>query len=77
VLQSIFRSSTIDEYHFENRQEFDLESLIGRLESFTYCPFRTVSDYSPLMKTVGKVFDRNQKNGEVVIEYDCVMYGIK
>jgi ubiquinone/menaquinone biosynthesis C-methylase UbiE len=75
-IESIFPGRIIDKHQLENRQVFDLESLIGRLESSSYCPREDDSSYMPLMKSVGDLFKKYQHDGKIEIEYDCVMYCI-
>jgi len=64
----------LDEYHFANEQILDLPSLIGRLESSSYCPTKDDPNYVQLMNTVKKLFDGCNKNGQIIIDYDCIMY---
>ncbi len=75
-IDSIFRDKRINEHHFENQQVFDLESLIGRLESSSYCPGKDHKNYSPLIESIKNIFETYCKDEQVVIEYDCVMYCI-
>ena len=76
-IESIFHEKIIDEHHFENQQDFDLVSLIGRLESSSYCPKKEDRNYMPLMGSVRNLFEKYQEGGQIVIEYDCVIYCIR
>jgi len=73
-IESIFSRMMLDEYHFANEQILDLPSLIGRLESSSYCPTKDDPNYVQLMNTVKKLFDGCNKNGQIIIDYDCIMY---
>jgi SAM-dependent methyltransferase len=57
-----------------NEQVFDFEGLKGRLLSMSYAPEPNHKDFRPMLESLKEVFDRNQKNNQVVIEYDTVIY---
>lgn len=59
---------------FYNEQVFEYEGLKGRLLSMSYAPQPDHPDFEPMMESLREVFDRNQKDGKVVIEYDTAVY---
>jgi SAM-dependent methyltransferase len=61
---------------FPNEQVFDFEGLKGRVRSSSYTPEPRHPRFEPMMEELRNVFDRHQKNGSVVFEYDTkVFYG--
>jgi hypothetical protein len=59
---------------FYHEQVFDFEGLKGRLLSMSYAPQPDHRDYEPMVQSLREVFDSNQKNDQVVIEYDTAVY---
>jgi len=59
---------------FYNEQVFDFEGLKGRLLSMSYAPSPDHRDYEPMLQSLREVFDSNQKDNQVVIEYDTAVY---
>ena len=59
---------------FENRQEFDFESLRGRLLSSSYTPQAEDPNYTAMLETLRELFDQHQVNGTVIMEYDTQVY---
>ena len=76
-IHDFFRNRLIDEFHFDNRQVFDLESLAGRLRSSSYSPEKTDAKYRKLYSDLKLLFDRHQKSSRVAVVYDTVMYCIR
>ncbi|HVF50990.1 MAG TPA: class I SAM-dependent methyltransferase [Pyrinomonadaceae bacterium] len=68
-----------DQYHtrvFNNRQDFDFESLRGRLLSSSYVPEASHPDFAPMLAELRAIFDAHQQQGRVAFEYDTrVFYG--
>lgn len=73
----IFNEKIITQHHFKNQQELDLKSLIGRLESSSYCPDKSDKNYSSLMEIVEILFRKYNNNGRIIINYNCIMYCIR
>lgn len=59
---------------FEMRQTFDLEGLKGRLLSSSYAPLPGHPKYEPMMTELTALFERNEQNGIVTMEYDTEVY---
>lgn len=58
---------------FKNEQRFDFEGVKGRLLSSSYVPESGVR-LDEMLKELRRIYDVNQDNGEVVIEYDTTVY---
>lgn len=59
---------------FDNVQRFDLDGLIGRLNSSSYMPGRDHPKYAAMKARAGEIFDRHQQAGRVAFEYDTRVY---
>lgn len=55
---------------FENSQTFDFEGIKGRLLSSSYAPI----DNKEMLEELKKIFDKHNKNGTVVFEYETKVY---
>jgi len=64
-----FRSKT-----FDNRQIFDRDGLRGRLFSSSYTPEPGHPSYEPMLDELDRIFDRHQVDGQVVFQYETVVY---
>jgi SAM-dependent methyltransferase len=61
---------------FDNEQVLDFDGLKGRLTSASYAPVPGHPNYDPLMRELAALFERHQREGRVVVEYDTkVFYG--
>jgi SAM-dependent methyltransferase len=59
---------------FPNRQDFDLDGLIGRVKSSSYTPEPGDPGFEPLMAALAELFERHQVGGGVAFEYDTRVY---
>ncbi len=59
---------------FLNYQIFNFEELKGRLLSSSYSPMPDHPDYKPMIKRLEKIFNKNEIDGKVKIEYDTELY---
>lgn len=59
---------------FENAQQFDFESLKGRLLSSSYAPDQDHPNFMPMLKELEGIFYANQKDGTVSFEYETKVY---
>lgn len=57
-----------------NFQEFDFEGLAGRVRSSSYAPRDGDARFAPMMGELRKLFDANQQNGSVRMEYTTQIY---
>ena len=73
-IQAFYEPGKCHRETFYNEQVFDFEGLKGRLLSMSYAPQRDHRDYEPMLQSLREVFDHNQKDNQVVIEYDTAVY---
>ena len=66
--------SNYQEYSYPNAQIFDLQGLLGRLESSSYCPPVGHPNHDWLVGEVSDSFHRNQQDGKVTFAYETRMY---
>lgn len=58
----------------ESRQDFDYESLRGRLLSSSYTPEEGHPNYAPMLEELERIFRAHQKGERVSFEYDTKIY---
>jgi SAM-dependent methyltransferase len=76
VIDKFFAPMPFKARTFEYRQEFDFAGLKGRLLSSSYIPGPDHPRYAPMLEELRHIFERNQVNGRVYIDYDTrVFYG--
>jgi SAM-dependent methyltransferase len=59
---------------FDNGQTMDWEGLKGRTSSSSYVPDPGHTMYEPMLTELAHLFESNQKDGKVTIEYDTKLY---
>jgi SAM-dependent methyltransferase len=59
---------------FDNRQQLDFQSLLGRLRSSSYCPAEKSGAYRELKSALEKLFARHAVDGRVRFVYDSHLY---
>ena len=59
---------------FPNKQILDFDGLKGRLLSASYVPLPGHPNFNNMMQTLKEIFERHQKNGKIVFEYNCKVY---
>jgi SAM-dependent methyltransferase len=74
VLSPFFGSSGYKQIRFPNRQVFDWEGLKGRLLSSSYAPEPGHPMYAPMLEALNTLFSVHQTGGQVVFEYDTLVY---
>ena len=57
-----------------NYQDFDYESLEGRLLSSSYAPQPGDPSFDPMIMDLKRLFEKHQRNGRVRMEYDTNIY---
>jgi SAM-dependent methyltransferase len=60
-----------------NYQDFDYESLEGRLLSSSYAPQRGEPSFEPMIAGLREIFAKHERNGRVRMEYDTNIYFAK
>lgn len=76
LTERVFRRF-FSQYHmrlWENRQTLDRRGLHGRVLSSSYMPLPSHPRYAAMCAALDALFDRFQINGEVIIEYDTMVY---
>lgn len=73
-LFSFFKDGGPQEVRFTNGQSFDFEQLRGRLLSSSYSPLQGHPNYEPMMADLRNLFDRNNRDGKVVFEYETQVF---
>ena len=58
----------------ENRQEFGLDGLVGRLLSSSYVPAQGEPGCQAMLEEVERIYHEHARNGAVAFEYDCQVY---
>jgi SAM-dependent methyltransferase len=75
-IKTLFGSEEVRMKTFENEQVLDFDGLKGRLTSASYAPVPGHPNHEPLMRELAALFERHQRDGRVVVEYDAkVFYG--
>lgn len=75
-IRALFGASEVRTKTFDNEQVLDFDGLKGRLMSASYAPVHGHPNHEPLMRELTALFERHQRDGRVVVEYDTkVFYG--
>ncbi|GIP36042.1 class I SAM-dependent methyltransferase [Paenibacillus sp. J2TS4] len=75
-LASFFKPGAMQEARFTNQQVFDFEGLRGRLHSSSSSLVPGDPNYENMVNELQSLFDRNNENGQVVIDYETrVIWG--
>ena len=73
-MQKFFAGGNVTQRIVPNEQIFDWEGLAGRLRSSSYAPQEGHPSYAPMMAALKQLFDANQKDGRVRMEYATHIY---
>ena len=73
-LSQFFSPTPCHERVFELSQEFDYESLRGRLLSSSYTPGPEHPGYESMLRDLRRLFDQNQIHGKVAVTYRTRVY---
>jgi SAM-dependent methyltransferase len=69
-----FFGGAMERATFPNQQTFDFVGLEGRLLSSSYAPQPGHRQYAPMMQELRALFDRHQRNGQIVFPYVTLVY---
>lgn len=69
-----FSPYACDKRTVPNYQEFDYESLEGRLLSSSYAPQRGDPSFDPMIADLKRLFEKHEHSGRVRMEYDTNIY---
>lgn len=73
-MKRFFGDGRFKKASFENFQTFDFEGVEGRLLSSSYVPEADHPSYQPMLDELQQIFGQHQTNGQVVFEYDTIVY---
>jgi SAM-dependent methyltransferase len=76
-MHEFFGANEFTSHSLPNAQEFDFEGLSGRLRSSSYAPAPDHPQFAPMMEELHRIFDSNQKDGVVCMEYRTRIYAGK
>ena len=74
ALGSFFSATRRGSSSFENVQSLAFSELQGRLLSSSYIPGRNHPNYEPMLGELQDLFDANQEEGKVRLEYDTELF---
>lgn len=69
-----FYGAAPQEASFDNVQRFNLDGLLGRLNSSSYVPGRGDPRHAQMVKRAQEIFAAHQENGTVAFEYDTLVF---
>jgi SAM-dependent methyltransferase len=73
-MENFFGKGNFQQRELPNFQEFDFEGLAGRLRSSSYAPKEGHENYASMMASLRELFDANEKNGRVRMNYTTQIY---
>lgn len=74
ALKSFFGPKGFRTAAFDNHQKLDFYGLRGRLLSASYVPTESDPSFSAMIRQLHSIFERNQSEGEVSLDYDARIY---
>jgi ubiquinone/menaquinone biosynthesis C-methylase UbiE len=74
TISEFFAPESFEFRSFENFQEFDLESLTGRVLSASYTPGPGHPNFEPMIAQLREIFEAGKNNEAVTFEYDTKVY---
>lgn len=73
-IKNFFYPAAMNIKKFPNFQDLDYVALEGRLLSSSYIPLNDSPSYNDMIKALKNIFERNNVDGKVRMEYETVMY---
>ena len=73
-IAEFFAAGSMETLHFDNQQQLDFDSLLGRLKSSSYCPGEGSEPYARLIDGLRRLFDKHATNDLLAFEYDTQLY---
>jgi hypothetical protein len=74
TISEFFAPESFEFRSFENYQEFDFESLKGRVLSASYTPQPDQPNFEPMIARLREIFEANKRNESITFEYDTKIY---
>lgn len=72
-IEKFFSPKAMQVEKLDNEQQFDLDGLIGRLKSSSYCPKEGVV-YEKLRNEIESLFSKYQKDNKITFQYETKIY---
>ena len=69
-----FDQNEFTSHALPNFQQFDFESLSGRLRSSSYVPAKDHPKFEPMMQELRRIFEAHEQGGVVRMEYNTRVY---
>lgn len=76
-IRAFFEHEKFVTHQLPNSQEFDLESLRGRLRSSSYVPTEDDPTFAPMMAALDALFAEHQQKGRVLMEFSTWVHAGK
>jgi SAM-dependent methyltransferase len=74
AMQQFFGENQLRQRELPNFQDFDFAGLAGRLRSSSYAPKEGHPNYQPMLSQLRKIFDANQVDGRIRMDYTTHIY---
>jgi ubiquinone/menaquinone biosynthesis C-methylase UbiE len=71
---AFFGNNNWQKVHFENRQTFDFESLVGRYRSSSFALSENHPNFAAAKNALQRLFEQYQENGQLTFLYQTVLY---
>jgi ubiquinone/menaquinone biosynthesis C-methylase UbiE len=73
-MANFFDAGSYQTAELPNAQSLDWEALQGRLRSSSYAPTAEHANFVPMMAELRQIFEANERDGKVVMEYFARVY---
>ncbi|MEW4453347.1 class I SAM-dependent methyltransferase [Bremerella sp. JC817] len=74
TIEALYGGTEFRKFVLQNEQQFDLESLRGRLLSSSYAPTEDHANYEPMLEKLERIFEQHESDGVVRFEYDTEIF---
>ncbi len=72
-IKEFFEPKILSAFKIDNKQVFNLEELMGRLKSSSYCP-KSGQSFDNLMRQIESIFNKYKSNNTIDFEYETQIY---
>jgi len=59
---------------FHNQQQFDLDGILGFLNSTSYAPLPDTEEYQIITQIITEAFDKYSENGYIIMNYETELF---
>lgn len=74
IIEQFFSPASFEYLTFDNSQQLDKQSFLGRIQSSSYTPAENTPEFLKLKSVAELLFDKHQSNGFIRFEYDAQIY---